>query len=106
MKKYSYCIFWENLLPEIKSILKVPPYLGNIQVPADDLKAVGKRADYRFTLDIVNAEEISYTNGSAVARDLVKVFLDDTDVREFADDKYVQLRMDKDFVLHISAMYE
>lgn len=106
MKNQSYYAFWENLLPEIKSILKLPPHLGNIRLSADDLKAAGKRADYRFTLEIVNAEKISYSNSSAVARDLVKVFLDDTDIREFADDKYVLLKMVKDFVLHISAMYE
>lgn len=84
-------------------LLEVLPHYGSIELPSKDFKEVGDRKDYSFNLQIDYGVVSNNIDGSAVARDLAEVFLTNIRASIFAHDKKVNIKLDKNFTLHLSA---
>lgn len=98
-----YTSIWEKALPDVLDLLEVFPYHGSIELPSKDFKDVGDRKVYSFNLQIDYGEVSNDISGSAVARDLAKVFLTNIKAGIFAHDKKINIKLDKNFTLHLSA---
>ncbi|WP_428236539.1 hypothetical protein [Gracilimonas sp.] len=62
---------------------------------------MGNRKDYSFNIQFKGPDVANNLSGSAVARDLANVILNDTEMRSLLNGGSYKIRMDKDFVLQV-----
>ncbi|SEW45028.1 hypothetical protein SAMN05428988_5921 [Chitinophaga sp. YR573] len=103
-RQYLYTAIWEKVLSDMLDILEVLPFYGSIALPASDFEKVGERNDYSFNLQIDHGQVTNDITRSAVARDLADVFLNNIRASIFAYNKNINIKLDKNFTLHLSAM--
>jgi hypothetical protein len=104
---HKYVELWQQVLPEILEFLEDEEN-EELELPLKEeiFVAVGNRVNsgYTFRLDIFNGV-VPTKDGSAVARDLKAVLDDNTKFNEYAAGKYIVIRLDKKFVMHILIHY-
>ena len=104
---HKYVELWQKVLPEILEFLSDEEN-EELELPLNGemFVAVGNRvySGYTFRLDIFNGV-VPTKDGSAVARDLKAVLDDSTKFKEYAAGKYIEMRLDKKFVMHILIHY-
>lgn len=105
---HKYVELWQQVLPKILEFL-ADEENEELELPLNGemFIAVGNRVNsgYTFRLDIVNGEVPTKT-GSAVARDLKCVLDDSKKFKEDVANKYIVIRLDKNFVLHVLIHYK
>jgi len=99
-----YTDFWEEQLPAIMDKLEVFPHFIEIQMNALDFTSRLKRQHYSFSIFIDNVELTNKLSNS-VAAGFMEVFMASARAVVFARDKYIVIRFNRNFVLHISAMH-
>lgn len=102
-KQQLYTNIWKKALPDMLDLLTVLPHYASISLPSADFIKVGDRDDYSFNLQLDYGKVVNNIDGSAVARDLADVFLTDVRASIFAYDKKINIKLDKNFTLLLSA---
>ena len=104
---HKYVELWQQVLPKILEFLADEENEGlELPLNGEMFVAVGNRVNsgYTFRLDIINGE-VPTKAYSAVARDLKAVLDDNKKFKEYAADKYIEMRLNKEFVMHILIHY-
>ncbi len=105
---HKYVELWQQVLPKILEFL-ADEENEELELPLNGemFIAVGNRVNsgYTFRFDIVNGE-VPTKAGSAVARDLKCVLDDSKKFKEYVANKYIVIRLDKNFVLHVLIHYK
>ncbi|WP_026896762.1 hypothetical protein [Daejeonella oryzae] len=70
----------------------------------NDFETLGDRkvSDYTFNLEIKNTKVINNISGTAVARDLYDVLVNNPKTKELLQDKHYKLSLGKEYILRIS----
>ena len=99
MAEHLYVDLWEKYLPAINSLMDNNG--GEYQLSADEFRQRGNREHYSFRLSFYNCM-IPFKGDSAVARDLKRALDANPAFLKKAAGKNVVIRLDQDFVLHIT----
>ena len=75
---------------------------------AHEFKAVGQRekAGYSFLLEVSNGKALNKIQGSMVARDLLGVLQQSQKASQLMSEAVYELRLDKQFIFHVSRKAE
>lgn len=98
----KYAAYWNSKLPELKKGFKMKRFPIEIRLSKQDFEKLGNRKDYSFNIQFTGPEVANNLSGSAVARDLTNVILNDTEMRSLLNGGSYKIRMDKDFMLHVT----
>ncbi len=102
MASHLYEGIWGRTLPQISKQLKKGPDISTIQLSKDEFEAAGNRRKSGYAINLeINGENIVKIKKSAVARDLARIALNDFSFKKLAAGKYIKLRMDKSFLVHL-----
>lgn len=99
MGKYSN--YWESQLSAIREKLKISSQPQQIRLSKTTFDQLGNRKKYSFNIQFTGVKVTNNIGGSAVARDLVKVMKDDSEIRKLLMGGNYKINMDNDFILHI-----
>ncbi|MDP1727216.1 MAG: hypothetical protein Q8M15_10575 [Bacteroidota bacterium] len=97
----KYIEIWEKYSFEILNAIKAGQSI-QLEIGASLFKKVGNRKSYTFNLEFNNGKVTNNISGSAVARDLAAVLESKSLFKALMQDKWVKLRMDSSFTLHLS----
>jgi len=98
---HKYEDIWSMVIPDIKDAI-TSLKATEIQLKKEYFNQVGNRKSYSFNLEFRDGRIANNIGGSAVARDLARVMQNDLEIKALFKDKYVKIRMDKYFVIHIT----
>lgn len=104
MKAEPYTSLWKKWLPIINIQLKKSlNEIQLIELNKIDFIAVGDRdkSGFTFNLEIEKGKVINDISGTAVARDLYRVLINDLKTKDYMKDKKIKLSMGKDFILKL-----
>ena len=99
-RQFLYVKIWEK---HLDSILRTVNFgLGEgYPIPANNFKKAGNRKSYGFRLEIKNGVVVNDISGSAVARDLASLLLDNVANKKLIAKEHFFIRMSDDFYLQI-----
>jgi hypothetical protein len=98
---HKYEDLWKMALPQIIEILKSQSN-GEFELRKEYFDQVGNRKSYSFNLELKDGRVVNNIGGSAVARDLARVMLDNNDVKTTLKGRHVKIRMDKQYTVYIT----
>lgn len=93
---HKYEDIWKPLIPNIIQSLREGKSL-ELNMNEGDFKAVGKRKNYSFRLEIENNTVKNNIDGSAVARDLARILTNNPNFLQALNKRTVLLRLDNKF---------
>ncbi|WP_375580132.1 hypothetical protein ABWH96_03440 [Marivirga tractuosa] len=93
---HKYEDIWKPLIPNIIESVREGKSL-ELNMNNADFKAVGKRKNYSFRLEIENNTVKNNIDGSALARDLARILTNNTNFSQALNKRTVLLRLDKKF---------
>jgi len=93
---HKYEDIWKPLIPNIIESVREGKSL-ELNMNNADFKAVGKRKNYSFRLEIENNTVKNNIDGSAVARDLARILTSNSNFLQALNKRTVLLRLDKNF---------
>ncbi|MCQ2330000.1 MAG: hypothetical protein MJZ93_05545 [Paludibacteraceae bacterium] len=102
MGQCLYTQIWKNHLSDIIEIIKGGES-SFFQVEQEAFENAGNRpsSGYNFRTEFTNGECTNRPSGSAVGRDLAEVVEMSQEFREACNEKFVVIRMGKNFDLHV-----
>jgi hypothetical protein len=106
MEIEKYINLWKKYLPVIRIQLKKSLQKEEkLQLNKIEFEATGDRnlSGYTFNLEIQKGKVTNDISGTAVARDLFKVLIEDVGLKEFLEDKRIKISLRQNFVLKIRA---
>jgi hypothetical protein len=104
MGQELYRALWETHIPDIIDLWELYPAGARLQLPKDTFTRAGNRDEQNYTFRLELKDNIVCNNisGSAVARDLASVILNNPTLRERLSGKNVVIRMDQNFTVQMS----
>lgn len=97
---HKYEDIWKQLAPLIVQSLS-KGLCSEINIGRAPFEAVGNRKSYSFRLELQDGAIANNIEGSAVARDLARVLMNNSKFLQAARSKRLILRLDKQFTLRI-----
>jgi hypothetical protein len=106
MENNKYITLWKKYLPVIR--IQMKKSLRNeqeLQLNKIEFEAKGDRdlSGYTFNLEIEKGKVTNDIRGTAVARDLFQVLVEDVGLKEFLEDKRLKISLRRNFILKIRA---
>src|SRR5258708_30924837 len=99
-RQLLYIPVWKKYLEKIRSACIVGVGQG-FPIPARYFKSAGNRKRYGFKLEIKNGKVVNDISGSAVARDLAFLLLENGDSKKLMARKHFFVRMSDAFYLSV-----
>ncbi|OAQ42166.1 hypothetical protein A5893_03355 [Pedobacter psychrophilus] len=102
-----YYPLWKRYLPVFAiQLKKALSEEQEINFTKSDFHSLGNRnkSDYGFSLELENGKAKNNISGSAVARDLYEVLLNDAKIKELLQGKHYKISMGKAYILKIVAI--
>lgn len=103
MKQNLYIEIWKKVSRDLLDLISNKDY-ASIQLSNETFKEVGNRNSYSFNLEFINGKISNNIDGSAVARDLAEVILDNAGWNDFLVNRHIKITLDKNFTLHIKTL--
>ncbi len=100
----KYTNLWKRYLPVIRILMKRSiSESQTLRLQKHEFVVTGERevSGYGFNLELDNGKATSNISGSAVARDLRDVIVQDPNAQEIISRRKFKLNLDSNFVLHI-----
>ncbi len=91
---------WKPIQPQIKEAILSEKEI-RIPLSKSMFDAVGNRKSDSFNIQYENGKQMNNLDGSAVARDLDKLILGNSNIMRFLEGKTMKITMGKDYVLKI-----
>jgi hypothetical protein len=99
-RQFLYGPVWIKYLDQIKRTLEFGLGEG-FPIPPANFKKVGNRKKYGFRLEVKNRKVVNDISGSAVARDLAYLLLEDPGNKKLLAKKHFFIRMNNSFYCEI-----
>ncbi len=102
-----YYPLWKRYLPVFAiQFKKALTEEQEINFTKSDFHSLGNRnkSDYGFSLELENGKVKNNISGSAVARDLYEILINDPKVKELLQGKHYKLSLGKAYILKITAI--
>lgn len=104
-----YASLWNKYRPVILQLMMaVGEYPQQYKLSAHEFKAIGQRekTGFSFLLEVSGGKALNNIKGSGVARDLLHVLQQSQKASQLMEDGVYELKMDKQFVLHVTKKVE
>jgi hypothetical protein len=97
-RQLLYIPIWEKYIDRIRSACSLDMGAG-FPIPSSYFKNAGNRKSYGFRIEIKNGKVVNDISGSAVARDLAFLLLENADNKKLLARKHFFIRMSDAFYL-------
>ena len=104
-----YAALWNKYRPVIlKLMMAASQEPQQYKLSAHEFKAIGQRekSGFSFLLEAANGKAVNNIKGSNVARDLLHILQQSQKAMELMKEGTYEIRMDKQFVLHVTRKVE
>jgi len=99
-RQFLYRPIWEKYLDQIKTTIEHGIGQG-FPIPPSKFNKVGNRKTYGFKLEVKNGKVVNNISGSAVARDLANLLVEDPSNKKMLAKKHFFVRMSNSFYCQI-----